>query len=62
MTKEQLKEEIQRALDEVPETALADILKYLKEVSSKSSDKVEMSQKLRKILDEDKELLDRLAQ
>ena len=62
MTKEQLKEEIQRALDEVPETALADILKYLKEVSSKSSDKVEMSQNLRKILDEDKELLDRLAQ
>jgi hypothetical protein len=62
MTKEQLKEEIQKALDEVPETALADILRYLKDVRSKSSDKVEMSQNLRKILKEDKELLDRLAQ
>lgn len=62
MTKEQLKKEIQEALDEVPETALADILRYLKDVRSKSSDKVEMSQNLRKILDEDQELLDRLAQ
>ena len=62
MTKDQLKEEIQKALDEVPETALEDILKYLKDVRSKSSDKVEMSKNLRKILDEDKELLDRLAQ
>ncbi len=62
MTKEQLKEEIQKVLDEVPEAALEDILKYLKDVRSQSSDKVEMSQNLRKILDEDKELLNRLAQ
>lgn len=62
MTKEQLKKAIQKALDEVPETALADILRYLKDVRSKSCDKVEMSQNLRKILDEDKELLNRLAQ
>lgn len=62
ITNEQLKEEIQKALDEVPETALEDILKYLKEVRSKSSDKVEMSRNLRKILNEDKALLDRLAQ
>jgi len=62
MTKEQLKVEIQKVLDEVPESALEDILKYLKDVRSKSADQVEMSRNLKKILDEDKDLLDRLAQ
>ena len=46
MTKEQLKVEIQKVLDEVPESALEDILKYLKDVRSKSADQVEMSRNL----------------
>jgi hypothetical protein len=55
MTKQQLKTEIQKVLDNVPETVLEDI-------QSKSANQVEMSSFLRKILNEDKELLEKLAQ
>lgn len=62
MTKQQLKSEIQKVLDNVPETVLKDILNYLKEIEGKAADQVEMSSLLRKILTEDKELLEKLAQ
>ncbi len=62
MTKQQLKTEIQKVLDNVPETVLQDILTYLKEIEGKTTDEVEMSSLLRKILSEDKELLEKLAQ
>jgi hypothetical protein len=62
MTKQQLKSEIQKVLDNVPETVLQDILRYLKELESKPANQLEMSSYLRKILDEDKELLEKLAQ
>ncbi len=61
MTKEQIKAEIQQALDEIPEESLRDLLDYLNEVKSISSDIGEMSRNLKQILQEDKELLDRLA-
>jgi hypothetical protein len=62
MTKQQLKTEIQKVLDNVPGTVLEDILNYLKDIQSKSANQVEMSSFLGKILNEDKELLEKLAQ
>lgn len=62
MTTKQIKSRIQRALDNVPENVLEEILNYLEEIQGKSADKVVMSQRIRKILSEDKELLEKLAQ
>ena len=46
----------------MPEVVLEDILEYLKTVQSKSVDSVNLSQNMRKILIEDRELLKKLAQ
>lgn len=62
MTTKELKSRIQKALDKVPENILEDILSYLEEIQGKPADKVIMSQRLRKILTEDKDLLEKLAQ
>ncbi len=62
MTTKQIKSRIWRALDNVPENVLEEILNYLEEIQGKSADKVVMSQRIRKILSEDKELLEKLAQ
>jgi hypothetical protein len=62
MTTKELKSRIQKALDKVPENILEDILSYLEEIQGKPADKVIMSQRLRKILAEDKDLLEKLAQ
>lgn len=62
MTTKELKSRIQKALDNVPENILEDILSYLEEIQGKPADKVIMSQRLRKILSEDKDLLEKLAQ
>jgi hypothetical protein len=61
MTTKEIKSEIQRTLDNIPETVLQDILDYLKSIQGKSADKVKLSKNLRDILTEDKELLERLA-
>ena len=61
MTVKEIKSEIQRTLDNIPENVLQDILDYLKSIQGKSADKVKLSKNLRDILTEDKELLDRLA-
>ena len=62
MTAKQIKTEIQKVLDSVPEVILEDILKYLKTIQGKPSDTISLSQNIRKILNEDRELLERLAQ
>ena len=62
MTKQQIKSEIQKALDQVPESVLQDILDFLIDIQTKTTDQVEMSRHLKKILKEDKELLEKLAQ
>ena len=61
MTTKELKSRIQKALDNVPENILEDILSYLEEIQGKPADKVIMSQRLRKILSEDKDFLEKLA-
>lgn len=62
MTTQQLKSEIQKTLDRIPEGVLQEILDYLKSLQSKSKDEVQLSRHLRQILAEDKELLEKLAQ
>jgi hypothetical protein len=62
MTAKQIKTEIQKVLDSVPEVVLEDILKYLQSIQNKSSDSISLSQNIRKILEEDRELLEKLAQ
>lgn len=61
MTKTQIQSEIQKVLDSVPENVLQDVLDFLKELQDKPSDKVRLTNNLRQILSEDKELLERLA-
>lgn len=62
MTVSQLKNEIQNALDKVPESVLKDILNYLRDLQTKTKDQIEMSRQLKSILAEDRELLEKLAQ
>lgn len=60
MTIKELKSEIQKSLDNVPESVLTDILALLKQVEVQP-DKVKLTRNLRDILAEDKNLLERLA-
>jgi len=62
MTTKEVKSEIQKVLDKVPDNLLQDILDYLKTIQSKSSDTVQLSKNLSQIITEDKALLERLAQ
>ena len=61
MTKSELINKINQAIDQVPETVLNDILEYLNQVKSMPTDKIELSRNFGKILREDKELLRKLA-
>jgi len=61
MTTKEIRSEIQKTLENIPENVLQDILDYLKLIQGKSADKIELSKNLRDILTEDKELLERLA-
>ncbi len=61
MTKAELKIEIQKVINNVPENILEDVLDFLKELQEHPSNKVKLANNLRQILSEDKELLDRLA-
>lgn len=62
MTKSEIKIEIQKALDNIPENVLQDILHLLKGLQNQPKDKLEITHSLRQILAEDKELLEKLAQ
>lgn len=62
MTAKDLKIEIQKVLDEIPENQLENILLYLRGVQRTAMSKFVDPQHLQKILTEDKELLKKLAQ
>ena len=62
MSTEEIKSEIQKVLDRVPEESLKDILDYLKELQGTSEERIKTAKNVRKILREDHELLKRLAQ
>jgi hypothetical protein len=61
MTKTEIKIEIQKVLDNVPENLLHDILSLLKDLQNESTEQIQITHALRQILSEDKELLERLA-
>ncbi len=61
MTTADLKHEINKALEDAPESVLIEILDYLKQVKVIPKEKIDLTRHLGLILREDKELLQRLA-
>jgi hypothetical protein len=61
MTITDLKKEIKKAIDEVPESVLIDILEYLNQIKKSPEEKINLSRNLGLIIRQDKELLERLA-
>lgn len=62
MTTTEIKSEIQNVINTIPESELQDILNFFKELQAQSVGKMKLTNHLRQILSEDKELLERLAQ
>jgi hypothetical protein len=60
MTKEEIKYEINRILDQLPDQSLESLLNFLKEFEAKRNQ--DLSDNLQRILSDDHELLERLAQ
>ena len=61
MTTKEIKSEIQKSLDNVPESVLQDVLDFLKKVENQPTERLNLMKDFRDILTEDKELLERLA-
>lgn len=61
MTTKDIKSEIKKSLDKVPESVLQDVLDFLKQLENQPIEKVNLTRNLRDMLTEDKELLERLA-
>ena len=62
MTSIEIKNEISKVLDQVPEKLLVDILDLLKVVQSDKVSNSTLTSNFKKILSEDSDLLDKLAQ
>ncbi len=62
MSKEEIKQEINKTLDNFSENALQDLLSFLKQFHSQPSLSLFSGDHLKRLLAEDKELLERLAQ
>jgi len=62
MSRQEISSEIQRILSKLDEKNLHAVLNYLKEFDKINSDNLSISNNLGKILEEDSELLKRLAQ
>ena len=61
MASKDLKDRITSAIDTIPDEVLEDVLEYLKTLTDESKEKIRISQDLSKIIEEDKNLLERLA-
>ena len=61
MTMKEIKSEIQRSLENVPESVLMDVLAFLKRAEQEPAEKLDLAVNIRDILDEDRQLLERLA-
>jgi hypothetical protein len=61
MTNSDIKKKINDVINEVPESYLPEILSYLKQIKRSSPKIFDSLQKFRKILKEDKSLLQKLA-
>lgn len=62
MSTQELKKEIQRVIDALPEDSLKEVLIYLQSYESIGDDQKSRMQHFRKIINEDANLLKRLAQ
>jgi len=62
MSKDEIKYEINRVLDHFSDQALAELLTFLKQLESRNNNTFLSSRDLQKILSEDKQLLEKLAQ
>lgn len=62
MSREQIKTEIHRILENVPDDMLEQVYDSLRQFADKNPDQIKLSHHLNKILTEDKGLLERLAQ
>ncbi|TWR27681.1 hypothetical protein FPZ42_00265 [Mucilaginibacter achroorhodeus] len=66
MSTTELKEEIQKAIGQIPENApeklLQDVLDYIQDVNTKIADKAKLDQYFKEIVAEDEEVLRKLAQ
>ncbi len=61
MRRDNIKTEIQKIIDKVPDDMLEDIYQVLKDFADKNPDSIKLSHNLNKILSDDKGLLERLA-
>ncbi|MFM7016821.1 MAG: hypothetical protein ACKOX3_10895 [Bacteroidota bacterium] len=61
MTKAQIQTEIQKLLETVPENVLQDVFNFLKKLKDQPDNNFNLANNLRKILAEDRELLEKLA-
>ncbi|MBS1531345.1 MAG: hypothetical protein JSU01_13650 [Bacteroidetes bacterium] len=62
MTSIQIKAEIDKILDEIPESELQNVLSLLQEIKAHPTENAHLATIINKIIREDKELLRKLAQ
>jgi hypothetical protein len=62
MAPKELKDKINKVIDNMPDDILEDVFNYLKAITSKSRSDIMLSQNLGKIIEEDRNLLEKLAQ
>jgi len=62
MTSIQIKAEIDKLLGEIPDDALQSVLDLLNEIKSQPAENTRLAASIKKIMEEDKELLRRLAE
>jgi hypothetical protein len=62
MARSEIKEEINKVLDNASDEVLVDILDYLKQLLVTAAPDAKLSTNLNRILQEDKEVLERLSQ
>lgn len=61
MPTKQIKSDIQKLLNTIPENVLQDLLDFLREAQKQTKDNSELTSHLRKIIHLDKELLEKFA-
>ena len=62
MATKELKDKINKVIDNMPDDILEDVFNYLKAMTHKSRSDILLSQNLGKIIEEDRNLLEKLAQ
>lgn len=61
MNRIELQAEIQQMLEKAPDNVLTEVLRYLQEINNLASEDLQRTRNLNKILEEDRELLEKLA-